>query len=548
MFSAESFLSFVFANRRDTYYLDSGLRLDLNSYLWLELLRDNYKRIFFFNGIGQNMEAEVLDERSYEYMKGIKNKILTFLMPQESFPGRVHMRGVNKGPLRKWILKGLQGEEKQAFVFQLETFNDLFGGGGKEDLKKLISIEYNAPQHNLILLSIPVQIEESQHIFLKEDGVFSVSSPQGKKLCEEISDICSMGKIPLYDTMKERMKDRVVFLNLINDKKLRAIFDNLAMDDETRSYSEEQLLDYTAYLYYWCYCPKLRRQSQLFKDMTENVRFEDLYKNLSDKYGWKQFCERVSRIRENHNEPMRALLRELYADSSVFPVSMVWKNTTASRIQETELPADFSRREIPFADGIAANKRLIRLKEAYLTPWNRAPNLIVEKQVKMFLDFYDNALRQKDYGTMSRAVFVLYFCSGWLCEPDSVNDKLKEIFELMEIYIQLSEHYFKKEIEVEANKKELESKIEEQKILQQGQSTIAIELMRKCFNLSIQKKESLKKELDKVESMLMSQVFHSLEQIDVQAFHEKVQGFITIDLEAGQEVDLELLRRHAEQR
>ncbi len=302
LFDAEKGLfHFVFANGEDFYYTDSAIRLSLHQYIYCELIRREYKTVFFFAGDEGSYELSMVNMDFFgisEKKNGIFDRIKLFQKSGkalEDFAGKKIISGKNdfEDCLNRMITI-MHEQDRIAFFFSIETFKELAEIDGiVEKLKELSAKNHKAGNRHLILIHAPISVGGSVDYLKDEKGIFRSG------LFPEIDAIFSRKKnMYIYDELKNELDVRMIFLNtLTRDSVYNIVYRYFIKNEACLSNSFAIIDDYVDLIYFWHNSQAFREYAgKLFNDKAKRV-FLNIEEGLEDKLVFNKITDCINTIK-----------------------------------------------------------------------------------------------------------------------------------------------------------------------------------------------------------------------------------------------------------
>lgn len=270
----DGLIHFVFANR-DTYFLESMVRLNLADKLYRELSGQGYQKIFYLKKGIHPCVLGTKDRASYTFCSLAARKKALF--------------GFRKGPeLPEYTgqdvdrtdeeLRAMLAEASDcAFVVRIELFVKLFSE--HPDQLALLAAE-NAQNRNVIVIVSPVRAAGSLPFFRDPQGIF-----QNEKVFPEIrqafSDRCCLeGRS--YELLRVYLQDRCLFYNSLSRYSVTntvrwVLWNSHKIPEENIEELTEKI---AAFVYTWYHSAALRQKYPECLSANEERRYGELSRTL----------------------------------------------------------------------------------------------------------------------------------------------------------------------------------------------------------------------------------------------------------------------------
>lgn len=411
MFSSNSLVQFVFANKKDTYFWGGLFKTDLERYIWFEL-HDKYRTVYFIDNGDSGITVSHLQEKVTEQFKA---KAM-FSSPEAQ--------------LAKWIRKRLEDKKNNcAVVFPLESFCDIFRNEGKL-LGEIRESQKNGFITGTIVLVASTDAEHCKKILLNSP-VFNYLDERAVLNLRSEDNIES-----IFSLLKNSKQESCVFLNIFTRELIAKVILQVIIESPGRFRSGAELENMAAYLSGYLNSVDMQmNQKALFRNdfSLVNPLYRDIYNQLKDEQIWNRIRDRSKDFRDNsfpqtENRPMQLSrnLRITFNDDTVEMRCL--KLCTPGAIYTI------------YNDKTVNN--LCKIYNEILAPCNKQKDSDVEKKIDSLLIKLDNAKQNNDSDTCSRIVTAILFCVKWLhVEPEYKNDVMK-IIEIFFQYEQISTYHF----------------------------------------------------------------------------------------------------------
>lgn len=452
LFSSHEALYFVFAGEHDQYFLDSMLRLNTCTYLWMKLRESKYETVYFIGCLNQAYTVKAIDDASKKQYNGYRGKL--FAKKTEIPEGKTSTQ-VEADNLQKWIddcfVKGTG--KTIALVFSLHAFARLYASASSKKLfNKLIERTHNG---NSILLQIPMYLREEYHgLLIDPNGVFTYHTPTGASICPELPELLLAEEpIELLSRLKTRIGHRFVELSAVTYERLQSMM-RCVRFKRGEDWSEDRLLEYTNCLYNWWYLseasgklpPDFRRMWEgLFPGLRKQGDLcASLYEKLCDEVGWKAFQDRVDVLNAGKKDKNGKTVKELFLytldrTKTDEKCHVMLDNVTLSNIARIPWPEELRPELVQTPSLYIPSREDWLLMQASLpAPTNKPVPRDWTGYMEKYYTHFLMAEERRDLATLCRAVNAILFGWSHLYER-SVGE---EHFRKYEDYLNRSREYF----------------------------------------------------------------------------------------------------------
>lgn len=437
------FVHFVFANE-DVYCLKSLMALDLEQYLYYQLKKNGYQGIYFIGKQEERCTVATYDAYSEElYARSDKSAFMSKMIDLWGVassgprPGRAAVTVSNAEQLcRKW-LPLLKKEQKQAFVFRLDAFSELFSGEGRCELAELIRVGRQQPQgqKNILVLLAPISASEGAGWLLDEAGVFgTLDGKSGQPLCWEVESLIHGSKnVKLYEQLHHQLGERCQFLNRFTRERLRDLvrYHYLVRCPEEAA-DPRWIEDVSDLLYCWHHSARLQGETGPLFSLNERQTFSQLLSDLSHGTVRRNMAREISRLRQgNETDCLYDIIRAGYQLEEP-AICMPADDLIARRLRTLKVrPSMLPEREMNWL------RRVIR---EYQSQRTRIMDETLKEQLSWCVTKLEEALNQKDVSTARHILLALEDAQ----KRELVYGEAEQvIWKSREKIIQLSEANFK---------------------------------------------------------------------------------------------------------
>ncbi len=218
---------FLFADRKDIFFASPMLKLDFEQYLYLKLKRDNFKYVYYFNSISDE-NLQVCCETYEELCNYCEKNKRDFWHKKKKMDAKNEKNVQSPNSKRLWygyeqpkkkVLDNIEALllESCAFVFSMQSFNDIFT---KEDIQKLEKMlsknKFN--DEKSIFLFIESETYSGNLAYLPETFL------SGTTIDNVNSDMMdsSLKKMPLFDRLKsQKLESKCKVWSIFEDEQIR---------------------------------------------------------------------------------------------------------------------------------------------------------------------------------------------------------------------------------------------------------------------------------------------------------------------------------------
>lgn len=459
LFSANDLIHLVFANETDTYYCDNLLKLNLHQYLWFKL-HEKYSSVYFM----------ILSENTFS-IKTYGDLKCKAYEPAHKFWKWMGLES-EMGELGKWIHKQLtsQRNESAAFVCSMEDFC-----AASEYPDWAVTLESIARERNrtgILVLTVPVSVERSKHLFLH--------SPAFEHLQEKaILDLRSDTLQDLYGSIKRDKGESCVFLNTFSRDRVYAILLHIALEQKGRFLAPEDMETAAGYLARYLASMELQREYPLFKVQIPSpyMQFRNLYDQLKDEDVWERLMDRCLNEKNPADDPAgntaSAMEFHIMRDRSCY----------AGKCMMLQIPNGIKQLD---TEAERASDLLLAIQYELMRPKNWDENKMLSDAAEGFLKKL-SAISPNDLNTYKRALEAVHFCVTWMYirEQSEEEARAREIVEFLEGYVNTSDLCCRLRRDVELRKRKGGSGTLTDMSLQQAQSRLAV------LEMALQKSQDL---------------------------------------------------------
>ncbi|MCC8063908.1 MAG: hypothetical protein LIO70_02330 [Clostridiales bacterium] len=447
MFSTHKQLYFVFQHEGEPYFLDSTLQLRLDDWLRLSLRRSGYRYTYFLDAVGSQMKLTILDADSYHqyYARSLWFK--------PDFQGQVCV-DLDQERAVQWLTKELgRRNGESAFVFRMEAFARLFQPDYPSKarlLDRLIQRLHNC-RDALVLVGPMEMMEEVLSLYTAPGSVLAyVDRETGQSLCRSARELLlDRDNLCFFDRLREKLDDQFLELGTFTFDGLKTLMGNVRFARD-EAWDEGTLLDYTNFLYFWTYKPKLRAYCQgLFSSLKQPITYAALFRCLCDN-GIAAMEERMQRLRRsarNKNESERLIdilvhqFGPLPKDYPSQESHVVFAEPELSALAELPWPEwAYRKGASPFQIWEPAEREWDVMKRSLLKARNRPFPRTRIRWIDKFVVRMKRAENRGDHWTVRRTVNVLLYCGNNLY----TEGEFDQYCQGCERYLTVSEGYFDK--------------------------------------------------------------------------------------------------------
>ena len=294
MFQAQDgLIQFIFANE-DTYFTDSGLRLNLVRWLYGELY-GRYQHVFFFREQKRDFGILVFDSDSWNIASEQTKKLLPF-----TIKGTGAYRKSKTGSLLTTspdsVFRLLRSVKRSAFVFEIASFAKIMAGN--EALLSQLRQE-NALTQNLLLIRGSIQAEYNRAFFRDTESVFHSKTDRGYLFPEIVQAFCEPDEFRegCYRKLQKLLGEGCIFLNRFSREAILPVVWNAAWhkDNMLPDISEKAVEEITDFIYCWYHSNLVQaRWNKLFHS-NDRREFRSLYTDLTR--NWDEITQAAAEFR-----------------------------------------------------------------------------------------------------------------------------------------------------------------------------------------------------------------------------------------------------------
>lgn len=492
MFSSNDLIHLVFANEADTYYCSNLLKLNLHQYLWFKL-HEKYSSVYFMSLSEDTFSIKTYGDLSCKAYEPTR-KFMKWMGLETEI-----------GELGKWIHKQLTSNrtESAAFVCSLEDFCK--SAEYPDWASTLESISKGRNRTGIFVLTVPVSVERSKHLFLH--------SPVFKQLQEKaVLDVRTGVLRDMYGAIKRDKGEACVFLNAFSRERVYAILLHVTLEQKGRFLAPKDMETVTEYLVRYLASMELQRDCPLFKPQMRSpyMQFQDLYDQLKDEDVWRRLMDRclkeggLADDQAGNFEP--AIELHITRD----------RNCCAGKCITLRIPNGIKRLD---TGAERAADLLLAIQHELLRPKNQDENEKLLEAAEAFLKGL-SVVAQNDLNTYKRILEAIHFCVTWMYVQEQSEEEKQalKIVGFLEGYINISGQCYQLQKAVDRNKhkhasgtltgisiQQAQDKLAAwEKMLQKSQDIVSASIM----NLSmasfsdhiVEQMEELKQEVEKYRS------------------------------------------------
>ena len=270
----DGLVHFVFANR-DTYFLESMVRLSLEDKLYRELSMQGCRRIFYLKRGIHPCVLGTKDRASYEFcaLAARKKALFGFRKGTEipDYSGQDVVRSDEE------LRAMLRDARNSALVIRIEHFTKLFSAA-PEELAALAA--ENSQNRNVIVVVASVRAADSLPFFRDPQGIFR-NERIFPEICQAFSDAhCREGRS--YELLRVYLGNRCLFYNSLSRYSIantvRWVLWNAHKTREENI--DEDTEKIAAFVYTWYHSAALRRKYPECLSANEERRYGELSRTL----------------------------------------------------------------------------------------------------------------------------------------------------------------------------------------------------------------------------------------------------------------------------
>ena len=300
MFSSDKgFVHIVFAHEDDDYYLDNLACLNMNQFLYYKL-KQEYDGIYFIGGNIEAIQLIIPDSKSCEIYDASKEKhrfINIFSKSNEVKTLADTKINIDKEELdefRTRIFRILRKENKQAFVFTLESFQDIFRDEDK--CAELCSLKKRCLGKNVIVIQTPPILISNLEAFTAENSVFNT------ELFSFFSCEGSSRNDKIFKRLNDLMGGCCTYLNRLDLDKIRRMVRSVVLESNDMENTKPAFVDdYADFIYCWYHSPKLRQLAEGLLPQNERQRIRDIKNEIKSPGVFKDMESWIVHFRQNED-------------------------------------------------------------------------------------------------------------------------------------------------------------------------------------------------------------------------------------------------------
>ena len=400
-------LHLVFANPNDQYILPSLVRLSLRNYLCYQIRRNQCEFILFAREENGKVVLEPCDETSEQIIATKPKRFCQLFSP---------------GVMIHDILKK---NKRTALIMDLRVLNRLH----KKDrsfVRGLIGQmdSYRSGQ-NLLVLTSTVSTEDSLPILADPEGPFQVQDVQGRSLCPELQNILRNGtQIPLYESMRNAMGERMRVLNCFDRTHLNRVVDRVLLHHPERIMTVQDQQNLIDVLYGWYQLPAFRDRFPNLMEENRWMKFSRLESALEKTEVWSRLCRMIRELCGGEKSVRPALeARFGPVDEKIMKLNIQVVDSLSNRFCQIMPPEEA---------GQETQAHFYELRQFYTTAWNRSRPEEVDDSVMEALDVLDTAVKQEHIGLVQCWVDSFYsYGRVYSCQENRSRDYFRLLHKLV---------------------------------------------------------------------------------------------------------------------
>lgn len=456
-FEAEKgFVHLVFA-QEDEYYLKSLICLNLNQFLYYKLKKE-YDDIYFISGSQEEYQLEIPDPEGCGYYSEAAEKkgFLKFFGAeiQEIVPGeKKRIPQSQEEELRRRIFRILRKRKKQAFVFTIESFSELFRE--KETLEELRELEKKCLGKSILLVQIPPTAAGSFSWLAQESGWFRTW------LCPGIFQEGNSRYEKIYVRIQEALGDRCSFLNELGRYEIRWMFRRYFLQNPAGA-GKLYLADaYADFVYAWYHSEALRERTGGILPENEKRLMSQIRKSL-ERPGvlanlelWMTRFLKETEKQENLLEKIERECSMDQEDNYIYVDSQLLRKLNGAVTPQGHPAADRCR------------EKIFRLRRELRIPRLGQQSLDTDLHLCACIRHLQEAGTKGDFQTYEKALDALEY---GIFRAETIGEAAEEIWGIKDKIITLSEYVFLYTEEIRKADEQIAEFIQEkEKILQEIQ-------------------------------------------------------------------------------
>ena len=404
MYSTNDFLHYVFADYSDTYYTRGLQTLTLNEYLWFELHKESYDKVYYLTEFEKQFSVKTYGEYDSEIYNGLKLANTVF----------------DNKKMENWMSKVfLSASNRCAVVCALTDFCNVIMKQKqyKSIINRLIDIRDNPKRTGILILVVPKYAEDSRDLFLKSPIFDECNS---RSLCPTVHSIREKPNCLLYDELKKQKLDACIFLNRYNYDSVKSILIQAQIRcGLPKSFS---LTSATELILNCMFSDDLVVKYKI--NVHPKMQFKDFYNYISKKSNWKKLKAATSDVSDT------AFIS--YKNNAWYEVPVFRRNEVISGCLMLQFPTDY----FPSEDDL---KKMNNFKELLRTPINKIENETVLNKIKYYVNLADNA----DADFFRKLLFAVNNSSKllYIAPNNELMKKTNSILERIDEYVAVAKEY-----------------------------------------------------------------------------------------------------------
>ncbi len=271
MFNEDYLVQILVADRNDTYYLNSGLQLNLDKRICLDLPKE-FKRVYFIRKSGDGIN--------------IYNK---FGEEEESFRKKWALGSKGKIVPDK-IIKCLDQNkhgEKTAIIAELPAFSELMA----ENVGDLIK-QSKISNKGMLILTLSENIDKEMDSFVGDKSILLEN--ESGCLCQELQYLKQNGE-EIFRNMKKN-SPRTTFMNEITVESCKGILINAQLEQTETFLTSKELTNCAVFLQRLCVCEKLRKDQNFLTALSANPKFKEIFDLISQKRYFETLYKKTCKL------------------------------------------------------------------------------------------------------------------------------------------------------------------------------------------------------------------------------------------------------------
>lgn len=439
MLSTNYFVHLILDHDHDVHYTDNMLCLKSNAYLWYKLRTQYGFNVIVFaekTDDGDDIDFYTWDEYSNSLLGTEKKKLFGAQKKQTEGMDSIQyncvsMENIGFDYILKFTKKNEVKKNRIAFVMSIDALNYLYRNSDEKTIEKLRERIKSGEGYSILAVKVPPKPYKISQAFLKEDSVLP-------KISDKVNKALSGEREPVMEVLERHMKEQIVCSYQIDDVLNMLI--SRAFKDEDWSMSLEEMKE-AAYYIEICY----NYYGRIITEPTDPgvsvfVKHSELYEDICSRDFIEKVREQINRLKEKYpafsiKDAMK--IEKLIPETPCKLTEVLqYDEPIVRNIKALSIPSKFKT----FGEWKKWNGQLDQIKRDFGTFWNKPLNSIVLNAADKFYNFLKNAFTAGDKDMIDTSLKMLQFCGEQLCASDSDNKLIKEIVNVGENILKLTEN------------------------------------------------------------------------------------------------------------